>query len=122
GVPVGFTRLTSTTGSHFGVWRSLVAHLTGGQGVAGSNPVSPTEENRRSEAISATYRYRRYGRFSARSPYKSPYACRSVDRPVPRRSIADLPGELPGGAARGCPGRPAGVVRGCRPARGRGCH
>jgi hypothetical protein len=27
-----------------GLWRSLVAHLTGGQGVAGSNPVSPTEK------------------------------------------------------------------------------
>ncbi len=26
-----------------GLWRSLVAHLTGGQGVAGSNPVSPTK-------------------------------------------------------------------------------
>lgn len=25
-----------------GTWRSLVAHLTGGQGVAGSNPVNPT--------------------------------------------------------------------------------
>src|SRR3954451_7816977 len=25
-----------------GTWRSLVAHLTGGQGVAGSNPVVPT--------------------------------------------------------------------------------
>jgi hypothetical protein len=25
------------------MWRSLVAHLTGGQGVAGSNPVIPTE-------------------------------------------------------------------------------
>ena len=25
-----------------GLWRSLVAHLTGGQVVAGSNPVSPT--------------------------------------------------------------------------------
>ena len=25
----------------FGAWRSLVAHLTGGQGVAGSNPVAP---------------------------------------------------------------------------------
>src|SRR5690349_1535260 len=24
------------------MWRSLVAHLTGGQGVAGSNPVTPT--------------------------------------------------------------------------------
>ena len=26
-----------------GTWRSLVAHLTGGQGVAGSNPVVPTK-------------------------------------------------------------------------------
>src|SRR5665811_664176 len=26
----------------YGMWRSLVAHLTGGQGVAGSNPVIPT--------------------------------------------------------------------------------
>src|SRR5699024_4847815 len=26
----------------FGLWRSLVAHITGGDGVAGSNPVSPT--------------------------------------------------------------------------------
>ena len=25
-----------------GLWRSLVAHVTGGHGVAGSNPVSPT--------------------------------------------------------------------------------
>ena len=25
-----------------GLWRSLVAHLTGGQGVVGSNPASPT--------------------------------------------------------------------------------
>src|SRR6187401_2752017 len=29
-----------------GMWRSLVAHLTGGQGVAGSNPVIPTEKSR----------------------------------------------------------------------------
>ncbi len=28
--------------SRVGAWRSLVAHLTGGQGVAGSNPVAPT--------------------------------------------------------------------------------
>lgn len=28
-----------------GLWRSLVAHLTGGEGVAGSNPVSPTRHN-----------------------------------------------------------------------------
>lgn len=25
-----------------GLWRSLVAHISGGDGVAGSNPVSPT--------------------------------------------------------------------------------
>jgi DNA-binding transcriptional MerR regulator len=35
-----------TTGSYnagwVGAWRSPVAHLTGGQGVAGSNPVAPT--------------------------------------------------------------------------------
>ena len=30
------------TNISFGTWRSLVAHLTGGQGVAGSNPVVPT--------------------------------------------------------------------------------
>ncbi len=29
-----------------GAWRSPVAHLTGGQGVAGSNPVAPTNFNR----------------------------------------------------------------------------
>jgi hypothetical protein len=28
------------------MWRSLVAHLTGGQGVAGSNPVIPTNSSR----------------------------------------------------------------------------
>ena len=32
-----------------GMWRSLVAHLTGGQGVAGSNPVIPTEKSREPE-------------------------------------------------------------------------
>ncbi len=35
--------LPATGGRCHGLWRSLVAHLTGGQGVAGSNPVSPTE-------------------------------------------------------------------------------
>ncbi len=29
-----------------GLWRSLVAHYTGGVGVAGSNPVSPTKIGR----------------------------------------------------------------------------
>ena len=32
----------SCKGNMNGLWRSLVAHLTGGQGVAGSNPVNPT--------------------------------------------------------------------------------
>ena len=44
------------------MWRSLVAHLTGGQGVAGSNPVIPTNlanlervaQNRRFRAESDT--------------------------------------------------------------------
>ena len=41
------------------MWRSLVAHLTGGQGVAGSNPVIPTNFLKESKgltlaAISAT--------------------------------------------------------------------
>ena len=40
---VVFTRPSVVTTTAFGLWRSLVAHLTGGQGVAGSNPVSPTE-------------------------------------------------------------------------------
>ena len=26
-----------------GMWRSMVAHFTGGEGVAGSNPVIPTK-------------------------------------------------------------------------------
>ena len=33
------------------MWRSLVAHLTGGQGVAGSNPVIPTETSRKLEGF-----------------------------------------------------------------------
>ena len=34
-----------------GMWRSLVAHLTGGQGVAGSNPVIPTKSNLRTREL-----------------------------------------------------------------------
>ena len=33
---------SALNGECHGLWRSLVAHLTGGQVVAGSNPVSPT--------------------------------------------------------------------------------
>ena len=35
-----------------GMWRSLVAHLTGGQGVAGSNPVIPTNTYRAQSTLS----------------------------------------------------------------------
>ena len=34
--------LNRRAGSNFGVWRSLVAHLHGVQGVGGSNPLTPT--------------------------------------------------------------------------------
>ena len=39
----------------FGLWRSLVAHLTGGQGVAGSNPVSPTDVMSQDIGMARTY-------------------------------------------------------------------
>ncbi len=42
GLTCVITRVTRA--SRIGTWRSLVAHLTGGQGVAGSNPVVPTDE------------------------------------------------------------------------------
>ncbi len=45
-------------GSSHGLWRSLVAHLTGGQGAAGSNPVSPTEVSAGQKAVSASGRGR----------------------------------------------------------------
>ncbi len=71
-----------------GTWRSLVAHLTGGQGVAGSNPAVPTQR-------------------------KSPLT-RSTRRPRarPNRSAPGLhyvPGGSPASAAARCslrPGRP----------------
>ena len=40
-----------------GLWRSLVAHLTGGQVVAGSNPVSPTEKSLVSEMLTRLFLY-----------------------------------------------------------------
>ena len=40
------TRLYKGAPPCIGAWRSLVAHLTGGQGVAGSNPVAPTIHDR----------------------------------------------------------------------------
>jgi hypothetical protein len=49
---VSFASPEQHAGESPGMWRSLVAHLTGGQGVAGSNPVIPTGSNSRSEAVS----------------------------------------------------------------------
>src|SRR5690554_628160 len=57
--PMRITSLHSTracsTGpfeeSDVGAWRSLVAHLHGVQGVAGSNPVAPTLKDPRSESF-----------------------------------------------------------------------
>src|SRR5689334_11946045 len=48
--PADLLRLDFAWASH-GLWRSLVAHLTGGQGVAGSNPVSPTRREGRTTTV-----------------------------------------------------------------------
>ncbi len=40
---VGYTGCRGEAGESIGTWRSLVAHLTGGQGVVGSNPAVPTQ-------------------------------------------------------------------------------
>lgn len=42
---VSFPRVHRDVSADHGLWRSLVAHYTGGVGVAGSNPVSPTEKD-----------------------------------------------------------------------------
>ena len=39
---IATTRAATSIPAHNGLWRSLVARLTGGQEVAGSNPASPT--------------------------------------------------------------------------------
>ena len=55
---VGWGSCPRVSGAN-GMWRSLVAHLTGGQGVAGSNPVIPTESpgNLRVPGTSSLARY-----------------------------------------------------------------
>ena len=57
-----------------GEWRSLVAHLTGGQEVAGSNPASPTRKQRRSgRSAAAGSRFGRLrGRLRAREEHGEP--------------------------------------------------
>ena len=56
----------SCKGNMNGLWRSLVAHLTGGQGVAGSNPVNPTSLHKRVSRLLET-------RFSFSSTDSSSY-------------------------------------------------
>lgn len=50
----------------YGTWRSSVAHLHGVQGVAGSNPVVPTIQNRIYDFVHEGKRYRR--------------SCRTIDK------------------------------------------
>ena len=56
-----------SSSSHNGWWRSLVAHLTGGQGVAGSNPVHPTRNWEGPGIVSRSF-FLRVGRSSR--PYR----------------------------------------------------
>ena len=44
-VVVEFPLVATARARSSGLWRSLVAHLTGGQGVASSNPASPTKRS-----------------------------------------------------------------------------
>ena len=41
-LPSGGGSGTEVVNLNIGMWRSLVAHLTGGQGAGGSNPLIPT--------------------------------------------------------------------------------
>src|SRR5699024_12585235 len=85
-----------------GLWRSLVAHLTGGEGVVGSNPASPTERNAvqgrlptreaAPDLISAPCR-----------PVRSPGAARTPRRP--RRGRATPCPAARGGAPKRTPAR-----------------
>src|SRR4051794_38666343 len=50
--PVDITASPLASATH-GEWRSLVAHPAGGRKVAGSNPVSPTQEAPTSSAVSS---------------------------------------------------------------------
>src|SRR4051794_17142870 len=60
-------RFASPADGH-GLWRSLVAHLTGGQGVAGSNPVSPTDAHGSPFGAAHFASVRLSGRGAARGP------------------------------------------------------
>ena len=78
--------------SSTGWWRSLVAHLTGGQGVAGSNPVHPTRNLRGranyrsaffisgSSAIVLVARHRAWGPASCGTEYRVGHDPRAAAR------------------------------------------
>ena len=71
-----------------GLWRSLVAHLTGGQVVAGSNPVSPTQVRGSFAAIMAAL---------LNTPRRDALACVSwlnmtPAGPFPEQMVVDVTG------------------------------
>ncbi len=104
--------ITEFAGSRTGTWRSLVAHLTGGQGVAGSNPVVPTGDSRRSGPVSemsgtGPSSCRMVVSLSTRSPV--PCAIRDVDLGDVRPEVHG-PGQRGGG--RGDRARAVGIVVG----------
>jgi hypothetical protein len=90
------------------MWRSLVAHLTGGQGVAGSTPVIPTREGRRLARVSGPSSLARRVAPSEISPDD-----RSLGVPpwhVDRRSPSSRCGRRSVGQSRGASSRPPAVV------------
>jgi hypothetical protein len=83
--PPSTLRLYALAQASGGTWRSLAAHLTGGQGVAGSNPAVPTE-HRRSEGVSEVVRGPSWGANRGASPDAGrievpPFAAHGQDRP-----------------------------------------
>ncbi len=78
-----------------GLWRSLVAHLTGGQGVAGSNPVSPTSDWQGSppDCVCGTNGAAKWpSRFAFRP---RPIAARGLDSAITRQMQLEASAESP---------------------------
>src|SRR5438876_3618215 len=105
-VPAPYAKVIASARAD-GTWRSLVAHLTGGQGVAGSNPAVPT-------GFSNTLgtNWEPSGNDHGRAGHEVPSRLRSRTRGAgpakPRtgtRSTSHPPSTL-GGAQRGRPGGP----------------
>ena len=69
-----------------GMWRSLVAHLTGGQGVAGSNPVIPTKSPGEKQFSPGLRRFREWSLAGPLARFARPARRRSG--PVPFDIVA----------------------------------